>query len=67
MKSILFVETVDEVNSALDKNIICDDLQIIALSYKVQVYLKNLEINFSNSLPYFDNQSHVDSLFNIFI
>ena len=62
MKSVLFAETINEVDSALEKNIICDDLHIIALSYKVQVYLKNLEINFSNSLPYFDNQSHVDSL-----
>ena len=58
MNSILFAESTQEIDSAINNGLVNNDLIIIALSIKVQAYLKSKSINYINTVPYFDNDAH---------
>lgn len=64
---LIFFEFPVEVDSFLvflkERNLKLSDFYIVALSLNVQVYLKKCGINFSNTLKYFNNDSHKNCLF----
>ncbi len=58
MKSIIFVEEPVEIKSVIDSGFNIQELIIIALSFRVQSYLKKNNILFCTTLPYFNNDNH---------
>jgi len=62
LKNILYVEEPIEVKSAISYGVDLNDTVFIALTIKAQAFLKRNNINFNNTLKYFDNNSHVDCL-----
>ena len=59
---VVIIEFIDEFEAFLrfiqQENYKLNDFVIIALEPRLQSYLKNKGINFSNTLPYFNNESH---------
>ena len=58
MKSIIFIEEPIEIQSLMNLDYELNNLNIIPLSIRAQVYLKNESINYNNSTEYFDNNAH---------
>lgn len=62
MEKVVLLEFVDEFEEfqtyIKDKGLNINDFKIIALEYKLQVYLKKYGINFENTIPYFGNESY---------
>ena len=58
MKSIVFTEEPSEIKSIINSGYDIDVLIIVALSIRVQAYLKKNNIPFQKTLSFFDNDSH---------
>ena len=63
---IIFVEFKNEIDILLEyvehHTIELSDIQIVALSLETQIYLKELNIDFYNTLLFFNNESHKNCL-----
>lgn len=59
---VVIIEFIDEFHYFLaflqEKNLRLEDFTIIALGPRLQSYLKKQGINYKNTLPYFNNESH---------
>ena len=59
---IVIIEFIDEFEAFLEfiqkKNYNLEDFVIIALEPRLQAYLKEKDISYRNTLPYFNNESH---------
>lgn len=62
MKNILYVEEPIEVKSSINYGLDLKDTIIIALTIRVQSFLKKNNINFNNTLQYFNNKAHANCL-----
>jgi len=62
LKNIIYVEEPIEVKTAISFGLDLKETIFIAFTIKVQAFLKKNNINFNNTLKYFDNNSHADCL-----
>lgn len=63
---LVFVEFKDEIDAFLkyvdEKRLKLPDFHIVALSLEAQIYLRELNIDFHNTLKFFNNESHKSCL-----
>ena len=62
MKNILYVEEPIEVKSAISFGLDLKETIIVALTIRAQAFMKKNNINFKNTLKYFDNNAHANCL-----
>lgn len=69
MKNVTLLESIDDFNDfesfLRENNLNISEFEVVALDYKLQVYLKKRGMKYESTLKYFDNQSQKEILLGI--